>query len=127
MARFKFGMGCCRVSREQAELCCEYPQQLACAVSALVFLFKTAPDQAERLLFDLFPAFPDRIATFLAEAELAGMVDTFIACAARSCAALPTKAERHAFRDQISDRLCATDLAAFDDRMSAEWRRMRGK
>lgn len=127
MERFKSGMGCCRVCREQVGLCCSYEQQLACATSALAFNFDAAPDQVGRFLRDLFPTFPDHIAVFLAEAQRVGAVATFIACAARSCAALPTKADRHTFRDQLIGSLCALDLAAFDDQMSAEWHRLRGK
>lgn len=127
MERFKPGMGCCRVCREQVGLCCSKEQQLACATSALAFQFDTAPDWVVRFLPDLFATFPDRIAVFLAEAHRAGDVATFIKCAARSCAALPTKPDRHAFRDQLISSLCALDLAAFDDQMSAEWRRLRGK
>ncbi|WGS40522.1 hypothetical protein LFL97_12335 [Burkholderia sp. JSH-S8] len=127
MERFKPGMGCCRVAREQVELCCGYSDQLACATAALTYQFDSAPDRVGRLLVDLLSTFPDRLAVLLAEAERVGRVDVFIGIAARSCAALPTKAERHAFRDQIVGRLCAADLAAFDDQMSAEWRRLRGK
>lgn len=127
MERFKPDMGCCRVWREQVELCCEYGQRLACATTALAYRFDNAPDQVGRFLSDLISTFPDRLAVFLAEAGRAGKVNVFIGVAARSCAALPTKAERHAFRDQIVGQLCAADLSAFDDQMSAEWRRLRGK
>lgn len=127
MERFKPSMGCCRVAREQVELCCGYGDQLACATSALAYRFDTAPDHVGRLLSDLLSTFPDRLAVFLAEAERVGSVEVFVGIAARSCAALPTKAERHAFRDQIVGRLCPADLSAFDDQMSAEWRRLRGK
>ncbi|KVN27957.1 hypothetical protein WJ63_14250 [Burkholderia pyrrocinia] len=127
MERFKPGMGCCRVAREQVELCCGYGNQLACATSALAYRFDTVPDHVGRLLSDLLSTFPDRLAAFLAEAERVGRIDVFIEIAARSCAALPTKAERHAFRNQIVGRFCAADLAVFDERMTAEWRRLRGK
>lgn len=127
MERFKPGMGCCRVAREQAELCCGYPQQLTCATAALAYRFDTAPDEVGRFLADIMSTFPDRIAVFLAEAERVGRVDLFIVVAARLCGALPTKPERHAFRNQIVGQLCEADLSAFDERMSAEWRRLRGK
>lgn len=127
MERFKPGMGCCRVAREQVELCCSYSQQLACATASLAHRFATAPDVAARFLGDLMATFPDRVAVFLAEAERVSRVDVFIAAAARFCGALPTKPERHAFRDQIVGQLSAADLSAFDERMSAEWRRLRGK
>ncbi|KWB50499.1 hypothetical protein [Burkholderia ubonensis] len=127
MERFKPGMGCCRVWREQVELCCEHGQQLACATTALAYRFDSAPDQVSRFLSDLISTFPDRLAVLLTEAERVSKVDVFIRIAARSCAAIPTKTERHAFRDQIVGRLCAADLAAFDNQMSAEWRRLRGK
>ncbi|MGU7780439.1 hypothetical protein [Burkholderia sp. PU8-34] len=127
MERFKPGMGCCRVAREQVELCCGSAQQLACATAALAHRFDTAPDQAVRFLADVMSTFPDRIAVFLAEAQRIGRVGAFNVAAARMCAALPTKAERHAFRDQIVGLLCAADLSAFDERMTAEWRRLRGK
>ncbi|RKT99799.1 hypothetical protein C7H84_28990 [Burkholderia sp. Nafp2/4-1b] len=127
MERFKPDMGCCRVAREQAELCCGHAQQLACATAALAHRFDTAPDQAGRILADVMSTFPDRIAVFLAEALRVRRFDVFSASAARICASLPTKAERHAFRDQIVGSLCAADLSTFDERMSAEWRRLRGK
>ncbi|AXF21368.1 hypothetical protein CUJ89_13335 [Burkholderia pyrrocinia] len=127
MERFKPGMGCCRVAREQVELCCGHAQQLACATAALAERFDVAPDQSGRLLADLIATFPDRIGVFLAEAQRVGRVDAFNVTAARMCAALSTKAERHAFRDQIVGQLCAADLSAFDERMTAEWRRLRGK
>ena len=79
------------------------------------------------MLSELIATFPNRLAPLLAEAIEAGQVRLFVDRAARACAALATKAERHAFRDQLTDRLCALDLAAFDDSMSAEWRRLRGK
>ncbi|RQT53798.1 hypothetical protein DF043_27785 [Burkholderia cepacia] len=127
MERLKPGMGCCRPERERIDLCCSREQQLACAVTKLAFRFERAPADAARLLSDLIATFPDRLAPILAEASAAGHARLFVERAARACAALATKAERHAFRDQITDRLCALDLAAFDDSMSAEWRRLRGK
>ncbi|MFJ1212285.1 hypothetical protein [Burkholderia pyrrocinia] len=127
MERFKPGMGCCRVSREHVELCCGHAQQLACATAALAHRLDTAPEQAGRFIADLMSTFPDCIAVFLAQALRVGRVDAFNAAAARMCAALPTKAERHAFRDQIVGQLSAADLSAFDERMTAEWRRLRGK
>ncbi|MBR8174867.1 hypothetical protein [Burkholderia ambifaria] len=127
MERFKPGMGCCRLAREQVELCCGYAQQLACAVTALAERLDTAPDRAGCFLADLLTTFPDRLAVFVPETRRTGRVDVFIETAARACAALPTKAERHAFRDQIVGSLCAADLSTFDERMSAEWRRLRGK
>ncbi len=71
--------------------------------------------------------FPDRVAIFADEAIQAGRVDAFVRVAARVCAALPTKAERHSFRDQFADQIPADDLSAFDTQMAAEWRRLRGK
>ncbi|AOL04157.1 hypothetical protein [Burkholderia contaminans] len=127
MERFKSGMGCCRPEREQIGLCCSAEQQLACAVTTLASRFECAPAEAGRLLSELIATFPDRLAPILAEASAVGNVRSFVDRAARACAALATKAERHAFRDQLTDRLCALDLAAFDDSMSAEWRRLRGK
>lgn len=127
MERFKPGMGCCRPDREQIRLCCSPEQQWACAVTTLASRFECAPADAGRLLAELIATFPNRLAPILAEASAAGSVRTFIERAARACAALATKPERHAFRDQLTDRLCALDLAAFDDLMSAEWRRLRGK
>ncbi|KAB0686536.1 hypothetical protein [Burkholderia territorii] len=127
MERFKHGMGCCRPERERIDLRCSTEQQLACAVTKLASQFECAPDQAGRLLSELIATFPDRLAPILAEACAAGQVRPFVDRAARACAALATKAERHAFRNQLTDRLCALDLAAFDDLMSAEWRRLRGK
>ncbi|MEN8512678.1 hypothetical protein [Burkholderia sp. RS02] len=127
MERFKPGMGCCRPDREHIGLCCSPEQQLACAVTTLAFRFESAPAEAGRLLSELIATFPNCLAAILAEASAAGRVRLFIERAARACAALASKAERHAFRDQLTDRLCALDLAAFDDLMSAEWRRLRGK
>ncbi|WP_175736010.1 hypothetical protein [Burkholderia ambifaria] len=127
MERFKPGMGCCRPERERIGLCCSPEQQLTCARTTLASRFECAPAEAGRLLSDLIATFPDRLAPILAEANSAGRVRLFVERAARPCAALATKAERHAFRDQLTDRLCAQDLAAFDDSMSAEWRRLRGK
>ncbi|MCO1349972.1 hypothetical protein L0Z31_21150 (plasmid) [Burkholderia vietnamiensis] len=127
MERFKHGMGCCRPDRERVGLCCSPEQQVTCAVTKLASRFECAPADAGRLLSELIATFPDRLAPILAEANAAGRVRLFIERAARPCAALATKAERHAFRDQLTDRLCALDLAAFDDSMSAEWRRLRGK
>ncbi|MFW2272460.1 hypothetical protein [Burkholderia orbicola] len=127
MERFKPGMGCCRPDREHVGLCCSPEQQLACAVTTLASRFEYASAEAGRLLSELIATFPDRLVPILAEANAAGRMRLFIERTARACAALPTKAERHAFRDQLTDRLCALDLAAFDDLMSAEWRRLRGK
>ncbi|WP_426281750.1 hypothetical protein ACN9MG_10585 [Burkholderia ambifaria] len=127
MERFKQGMACCRPDRERIGLCCSPEQQLTCARTTLASRFECAPAEAGRLLSDLIATFPDRLTPILAEANAAGRVRLFIERAARPCAALATKAERHAFRDQLTDRLCALDLAAFDDLMSAEWRRLRGK
>ncbi|WP_176016915.1 hypothetical protein [Burkholderia sp. BCC0398] len=127
MERFKPGMGCCRPDREHIGLCCSPEQQLACAVTTLASRFESAPAEAGRLLSELIATFPDCLAPILAEASAAGRVRLFIERATRACAALASKAERHAFRDQLTDRLCALDLAAFDDLMSAEWRRLRGK
>ncbi|QGA38205.1 hypothetical protein GAS19_11655 [Burkholderia glumae] len=125
MERFKPGMTCCRVAREHVGLCCERSQQLACAVTALAQRLEAGP--APRFLADVMAAFPDRIGVFLEESQRVEQVDAFITTAALVCAALPTKAERHAFRDQIVGQLNAADLCAFDDRMCSEWRRLRGK
>ncbi|WP_414451491.1 hypothetical protein AB4851_22370 [Burkholderia sp. 22PA0099] len=127
MERFKPGMGCCRVEREQVALCCGRAQQLTCATTALAQRLDSSPDQAARLIAYLISTFPDRIAVFLAEAQRVDRFDIFNQAAANACAALPTKAERHVFRDQIVGQLCEADLAAFDKRMSAEWHRLRGK
>ncbi|MDN7607726.1 hypothetical protein QZM28_13625 [Burkholderia multivorans] len=127
MERFKPGMGCCRVAREQAELRCGYAQQLACATTKLAHRFDIDPDEAGRFLANLMSTFPDRIAAFVMEAKRVGRVDVFIAAAARFCAALPAKPDRHAFRDQIVDQLRDAELSVFDECMSAEWRRLRGK
>lgn len=114
MQRFMPGMGCCRVAREQVQLCCERPYQLACGIAALAYRIEVAPEQARRLFVSLISTFPDRVALFIERAAL-------------SCAALPTKGERHAFRNQILGRLSAADLAMFDELMSAEWHRLRAK
>ena len=127
MERFKPDMACCRPDRERVGLCCSREQQVTCARTTLASRFECAPADAGRLLSELIATFPDRLAPILAEANVAGRVRLFVERAARPCAALATKAERHAFRDQLTDRLCALDLAAFDDSMSAEWRRLRGK
>ncbi|WP_175981400.1 hypothetical protein [Burkholderia sp. BCC1630] len=127
MERFKQGMACCRPDRERIGLCCSREQQLTCARTTLASRFECAPAEAGRLLSELIATFPDRLAPILAEAIAAGRARFFIERAARACAALATKAERHAFRDKLTDLLCAPDLAAFDDSMSAEWRRLRGK
>lgn len=127
MERFKQGMACCRPDRERIGLCCSLEQQLTCARTTLASRFEHAPADAGRLVSELIATFPDRLAPILEEANAAGRVRLFVERAARPCAALATKAERHAFRDQLTDRLCALDLAAFDDSMSAEWRRLRGK
>lgn len=127
MERFKRDMRCCKSGRESVGLCCSYEQQLACATTSLARRIEIAPEQAGRLLSDLLATFPDRLAALLAQAERAGHVRLYLDRAARSCAALATRAERHAFRDQIVGQICAADLSAFDERMSAEWRRLRGK
>lgn len=127
MERFKPDMACCRPDRERVGLCCSREQQVTCARTTLASRFECAPADAGRLLSELMATFPDRLAPILAEANVAGRVRLFVERAARACAALATKTERHAFRDQLTDRLCALDLAAFDDSMSAEWRRLRGK
>lgn len=127
MERFKPDMGCCRPDRERVGLSCSPEQQVTCARTTLAARFECAPADAGRLLSELIATFPDHLAPILAEASAAGRVRLFVERAARPCAALATKAERHAFRDQLTDRLCALDLAAFDDSMSAEWRRLRGK
>ncbi|TKC83849.1 hypothetical protein FAZ69_22715 [Trinickia terrae] len=127
MLRFKTVMRCCRTEREAVGLCCSYEQRLACATTALAYRLEHAPGDVGRFLSDLISAFPDRLALLLAEAMRAERTRLFVERAARLCAALSTKAERHAFRDQFSDQLCADDLAAFDDLMASEWRRLRGK
>lgn len=127
MERFKPDMACCRPDRERVGLCCSREQQVTCARTTLASRFEFAPADAGRLLSELIATFPDRLAPILAEVNVAGRVRLFVERAARPCAALATKAERHAFRNQLTDRLCALDLAAFDDLMSAEWRRLRGK
>ncbi|KVD74001.1 hypothetical protein WS62_07805 [Burkholderia sp. ABCPW 14] len=114
MQRFMPDMGCCRIAREQVQLCCDRSEQIACAVAALTYRFETAPEQAGRLFISLISTFSDRVALFIERAAL-------------PCAALPTKAERHAFRNQIAGCLSSADLAIFDELMSAEWRRLRGK
>lgn len=114
MQRFMPGMGCCRVAREQMQLCCDRPNQIACGVAALAHRFETAPEQAGRLFVSLISTFPGHVALFIERAAL-------------PCATLPTKTERHAFRNQIAGRLSAADLAIFDELMSNEWRRLRGK
>ncbi|AOJ62941.1 hypothetical protein WJ32_11000 [Burkholderia ubonensis] len=127
MERFKRGMACCKVDRESVGLGCSYEQQLACGKGRLAGCFARTPEHAGRLLSGLISTFPDRLAAMHEEAVRAGRVRLFIERAAPICAALPTKSERHAFRDQIAGQMCAADLSDFDDQMSAEWRRLRGK
>lgn len=127
MDRIEPGMGCCRVAREHVGLSCDRGQQLACGRAALACRLDRAPEDAGRLFKSLMSTFPDRLAMFAGEAVQAGCVDAFIRVAARVCAALPTKAERHSFRDQFAGCITADDLSAFDTQMAAEWRRLRGK
>lgn len=127
MERFTIGMTCCKAGRVSVGLACSREQQLSCGTGRLAWCFEQAPESAGGLLSDLISTFPDSLAAILAVAEGAGMVRQFIERASRVCAALPNKTERHAFRDQITGHLSAGDLAAFDDQMTAEWRRLRGK
>jgi hypothetical protein len=127
MQRFIPEMRCCRVDRENAGFSCSREDQLSCGVTALAGRFEAAPDQSGRLLADLIAVFPDRLAGFLAEAELAAVPGRFIHVASRSCAALSTKTERHAFRGQFAVQLNPAALASFDEQMAAEWHRLRRK
>lgn len=127
MDRIEPGMDCCRIAREHVGLSCDRGQQLACGRTALACRLKRAPEDAGRLFKSLISTFPDRLAIFADEAIQAGRVDAFVRVAARVCAALPTKAERHSFRDQFAGCIPVDDLSAFDTQMAAEWRRLRGK
>jgi hypothetical protein len=120
-------MSCCNPHREHVGLSCDVNQQIACGTSALQWMADRNPDLVPQFLASLINAFPDNLALIRQAALRAAVVPLFIERAAVNCAALRTKTERHDFRRQLEGGLSPADLERFDQLMSAEWRRLRGK
>nr|WP_168793013.1 hypothetical protein [Paraburkholderia aromaticivorans] len=120
-------MSCCNPHRERVELSCDVNQQLACGMSALQWIADRDPDQVPQFLAALINTFSSNLALIRQAALRAAVVPVFVQRAALICAALPTKTERHDFRRQLEGGLSPADLERFDQLMSTEWRRLRGK
>ncbi|MFM0315975.1 hypothetical protein PQR36_13885 [Paraburkholderia nemoris] len=120
-------MSCCNPHRERVELSCDVNQQLACGRSALQWMADRNPDLVPQFLASLINTFLDHLALIREAALWAAVIPVFVERAALICAALKTKTERHDFRRQLESGLAPADLERFDQLMSAEWRRLRGK
>jgi hypothetical protein len=120
-------MSCCNPHRERIELSCDVNQQLACGMSYLQWIADSDPAQVSHFLASLINTFPSNLALIREAALRAAVVPVFVQRAALICAALATKTERHDFRRQLEGGLAPADLDRFDQLMSAEWRRLRGK
>lgn len=120
-------MSCCNPHRERVELSCDVNQQIACGMSALQWMADRNPDLTPQFLASLINTFPTNLALIRQAALRAAIIPVFVERAAVICAALKTKAERHDFRRQLASGLSPADLERFDQLMSAEWRRLRGK
>jgi len=120
-------MSCCNPHRERVELSCDVNQQLACGMSALQWMADRNPDHVPQFLASLINTFPDNVALIRQAALRAVVIPEFVERAAVICAALKTKTGRHDFRRQLESGLAPADLERFDQLMSAEWRRLRGK
>jgi hypothetical protein len=120
-------MSCCKPDRERVGLSCEVNQQLACGMCALQWVADRNPEYTPQFLTALINTFPRDLALVREAALRAAVVPIFIQRAAPSCAALSTKTERHEFRQQLEGGLASADLERFDQLMTAEWRRLRGK
>jgi hypothetical protein len=125
--KFRSGMSCCNPHREQVGLCCDVNQQLACGRSALQWMADRNPDHVPQFLASLINTFPDHLALIREAALWAAVIPVFVERAALICAALTTKTGRQDFRRQIEDGLSPAELDRFDQLMSAEWRRLRGR
>ncbi|NYH13444.1 hypothetical protein [Paraburkholderia bryophila] len=102
-------------------------QQLACGTSALQWFADRNPGETSQFIASLIKTFPGNLALIRQAALRAAVVPLFIERAALICAALQTKTERHDFRRQLEGGLASVDLERFDQLMSAEWCRLRGK
>ncbi|WP_408495635.1 hypothetical protein [Paraburkholderia xenovorans] len=102
-------------------------QQIACGTSALRWMADRNPELVPQFLTSLINTFPENIALIRQAALHAAVVPLFVERSAVACAALKTKTERHEFRRQLKGGLARADLERFDQLMSAEWRRLRGK
>jgi hypothetical protein len=120
-------MSCCNPHRERVELSCDVNQQLACGMSALQWMADRDPDHTPQFLASLINTFPSDLALIRQAALRAAVVPLFVERSAQACAALKTKTERHDFRRQLEGGLAPADLERFDQLMSTEWRRLRGK
>jgi hypothetical protein len=125
--QFYRDMSCCNPHRERIGLACDLNQQITCAVSRLLWTSEHAPDGVLRILVSLIRTFPQNLALVRDACVRARLLPEFIERAAMECAALGTKTERHEYRAQFSAGLGAADLQRFDDLMTAEWKRLRGK
>ncbi|RDK01651.1 hypothetical protein DLM46_16605 [Paraburkholderia lacunae] len=120
-------MSCCNPHREQVGLSCDVNQQLACGRSALQWMADRNPELVPQFIASLINTFPDHLALIREAALWAAVIPIFVERAASICAALKTKTERHGFRRQLEGGLSSADLDRFDQLMSAEWHRLRGK
>lgn len=125
--RFRPGMSCCNPHRERVELSCDLNQQLACGMSALQWIADRNPAETQQFLASLIHTFPSNLSLIREAALRAAVVPLFVQKAALICGALSTKTERHDFRRQLEGGLSPADLERFDQLMSTEWRRLRGK
>lgn len=123
--RFCSGMACCNPYREQVGLSCGYGWQVTCGLNELKRLALHAPGSVPRFIVTLLAAFPVSAGDIASTAHVAGISEPFVSAAALHCAALSTKTERRAFREQIAGYLSADHLAHFDNVMAAEWSRLR--
>ncbi|MGI4856742.1 MAG: hypothetical protein ACRYHA_07425 [Janthinobacterium lividum] len=117
------GMTCCKTARVALGMECDYTSLLGCAYQHLEQAFDLGPLRAEKLLCELLDVFPPQ--DLLVGVRHIGCIDAFIAAAAKWCAGLPDKAQRHLFLAGFEADIAPEERECFIGLLTAEWKALR--
>ena len=121
--RFPIERCCCNPERARIQLACDDDRRLACAMRQLGVVARTDPQQAAAFLQPLFSPFAADM--LLQACRSLGLVDVWISCAARYCAARPTRDGRRNFFGYIRWHVDDAEYTLLTERHAAEWHRLR--
>jgi len=114
---------CCNGDRARAQLACDGDRRFACAMRQLADAARTDPQRVGAFLQPLFLPFAADM--LLQACRSLALVDVWITCAARYCAALPTRDERRNFFGYVRWHVDDPEYALLTERHAAEWHQLR--
>jgi hypothetical protein len=114
---------CCNGDRARAQLACDDDRRFACAMRQLADVARTNPQRVAVFLQPLFAPFAADM--LLRACRSLSLVDVWISCAARYCAALPTRDERRNFFGYIRWHVDDPEYARLTERHATEWHQLR--